>query len=882
VSGWPSDDAGLLAAVVARYRDSLTGSGEAQRWLARRRIDGAAALDRFEVGFSDRTLGKAMPVKSRWRDDDVRGRLQRLGVLRDSGHEQFRGAVVFPVTDAAGAVVQFYGRTLLDNDRAGTGVHRWLPGTRRGVWNLAGIADGVVVCEGIVDGLSWWCHGFENVTATAGPDGLDDELVGVLRERDVRSVVLSFDNDPAGDSGAREVAVRLAKVGISVSRVLLPVGCDVNDVVVRAKQPADVLGRLLRHAEWILDTPAPRRESSRATAAGPLPSSSPSLAPVEAAAPVEPPAADEVLPLVVDGELRVVFADRRWRVRGLSRVSSFDLLKVNLLVGTGERFHVDSLDLYSARARQVFVVQAAAELGVEEVVVKNDLARVLLVCEAEAERVVKDAQAPKTKPVVVLSEQERSAALGLLSDPRLVDRVVEDFAAVGVVGEATNCLVGYLAAVSRLLDQPLAVIVQSTSAAGKTALMDAVLNFVPAEGRVRFSAMTGQSLFYMGEADLAHKVLAIAEEEGAERASYALKLLQSDGELSIASTGKDAASGRLVTHTYSVKGPSAIVLTTTAIDIDEELLNRCVVLTVDEAREQTRAIHARQRTKQTLAGLVADKRRGEVIGVHQNAQRLLEPVAVVNPFAERLTFADSSTRTRRDHMKYLTLIRAVTLLHQHQRPRKSVMVDGAEVAYVESTIGDIEVANRLAHEVLGQSLDELPPQTRRLLTLVDDYVTRQAATLVVDRELIRFSRRELREVFACGDTQLKVHLARLVDLELVVVHRADHGTGLVYELAWHGQGADGRAFLVGLADPSNLSMNVYNGERSGPRGRRSGSGRPLVGPRSGVTPTTANDASCLVNAHIGDGIEPGLFETLECTAPENPSERVVVVPAGAH
>ena len=99
----------------------------------------------------------------------------------------------------------------------------------------------------------------------------------------------------------------------------------------------------------------------------------------------------------------------------------------------------------------------------------------------------------------------------------------------GVVGEQANCLVGYLAAVSRKLDRPLAVIVQSTSAAGKSALQEAVLAMVPEEERVEFSAMTGQSLFYMGESDLAHKVLAVAEEEGAERAAYALKLLQSRG-----------------------------------------------------------------------------------------------------------------------------------------------------------------------------------------------------------------------------------------------------------------------------------------------------------------------------------------------------------------
>ena len=113
-----------------------------------------------------------------------------------------------------------------------------------------------------------------------------------------------------------------------------------------------------------------------------------------------------------------------------------------------------------------------------------------------------------------------------------------------------------------------------------------------------------------------------------------------------------------------------IFLTTTAVDIDEELLNRCLVLTVDEDRDQTRAIHDRQRARQTLEGLLADHERSRVIKLHQDAQRLLRPVLVANPWAPRLGFADERTRTRRDHMKYLTLIRTIALLHQHQRPRR--------------------------------------------------------------------------------------------------------------------------------------------------------------------------------------------------------------------
>ncbi|HWW72258.1 MAG TPA: hypothetical protein VN089_20150 [Duganella sp.] len=294
---------------------------------------------------------------------------------------------------------------------------------------------------------------------------------------------------------------------------------------------------------------------------------------------------------------------------------------------------------------------------------KHDLGRVLLKLE-ELQTANLQAALKKEDAGPVLTDAEQAAALELLQSPELLARILADFDACGVVGEETNKLVGYLAAVSRQLDKPLAVLIQSSSAAGKSSLMDAVLALMPDEAQVRYSAMTGQSLFYMGETNLKHKILAIAEEEGAAQASYALKLLQSDGQVSMASTGKDATTGLLTTHEYKVEGPVMLFLTTTAIDIDEELLNRCVVLTVNESREQTRAIHAIQRNRQTLEGLLADEDRDAILALHRNAQRLLQPLKVVNPYADQLTFLDDKTRTRRDHMKYLSLIRAITFLHQ--------------------------------------------------------------------------------------------------------------------------------------------------------------------------------------------------------------------------
>jgi DNA primase len=556
-------------------------------------------------------------------------------------------------------------------------------------------------------------------------------------------------------------------------------------------------------------------------------------------------------------EIVIRLGDRKYRVRGLAKNLSYEQLRVNVLAARSDAFHVDTFDLYAARQRALFIKQAAEELTLKEDVIKKDLGTVLLKLEELQDEQIRRTLEPEEK-AVVLSEAEQAAALDLLKDSQLLDRILADFERCGVVGEETNKLVGYLAAVSRKLDEPLAVLIQSSSAAGKTALMEAILAFMPEEERVKYSAMTGQSLFYLGETDLRHKILALVEEEGAQRASYALKLLQSEGELTIASTGKDPTTGKLVTHEYRVEGPVMIVLTTTAVEIDDELLNRCLVLTVDEDRAQTRAIHRRQRERQTLEGLLADHERERILSVHRNAQRLLRPLLVANPYARSLTFLDTRTRTRRDHQKYLTLIRAIALLHQYQRPVQTTVQQGETLAYIEVTREDIRLANKLAHEVLGRSLDELAPQTRRLLALIDQMVTDACTRLAMDRSDYRFSRKDVRDATGWGHTQLKVHLHRLEELEYLLVHRGGRGQSFVYELLYRGEGQDGGGFVMGLVDPEQLGPDYDEkksgvfANRSGPEAEKSGASRPQVGAKSGGGRGAESATNALSDKAFGD------------------------------
>jgi DNA primase catalytic core len=864
-----ADDHALLRQTIDYYHVTLKQSPEALTYLKVRGIDHPEVIDHFKLGYANRTLGLRLPEKNRKAGADIRARLERVGIYRESGHEHFNGSIVVPVWDSNGIITEVYGRKIRDDLRKGTPVHMYLPGAHHGVLNVQALTANkeIILCEALIDALTFWCAGYRNVTSSYGIEGFTEDHLAAFKEHGTQRVLIAYDRDEAGDQGAAKVAERLMAAGIDCYRIQFPKNMDANEYALKVTPASKSLGLLIRKAEWMGKGAAPARQVHAFEVTENVPDPVPSLAAdeaVESVLPDEMPEPTITSPLPPeptidtpveqnDTDLILSYGERRYRIRGWKKSLNPEALKVNVLVSKDDHFHVDSFDLYHAKARAAFVKQAGVELGEAEDVLKHDLGRVLLKVE-ELQTAHLQAALKKEDKVVTLSETEQAAALDLLKSPNLLERILVDFDACGVVGEETNKLVGYLAAVSRQLDKPLAILIQSSSAAGKSSLMDAVLAMMPDEAQIRYSAMTGQSLFYMGETSLKHKILAIAEEEGAAQASYALKLLQSDGQVSMASTGKDATTGLLTTHEYKVEGPVMLFLTTTAIDIDEELLNRCVVLTVNESREQTKAIHILQRQRQTLQGLLADEGRDAILTLHRNAQRLLQPVKVVNPYADQLTFLDDKTRTRRDHMKYLSLIRAIAFLHQYQRPIHTVQHRGKAVRYIEVLPSDITTANRLAHDVLGRTLDELPPQTRKLLTTLHSWVKVEVERLAMKPADFRFGRRQVRELTGWGDTQLKIHLARLAELEYLLAHRVPRGQGFEYELVYDGEGDAGGRFLMGLADtmfktPDN---RTYDNQRSGVNNERSAPGRSVVGGQSGAGRQDEIDHSTNTSAALDD------------------------------
>jgi hypothetical protein len=748
-----TDHQAVLSGVLDHYAEHLVMSSEAQSRLARLSCTEAQAAH-LRIGYSDRTLGLRLPDRQ-WRAGRIlRTALTDVGILRTSGHEEFRGCLVIPVIDDEGLIVQLYGRRV---DGSGSGV--WADGLPGGIFNEQPASDEVlVIAASIEDALAVLGADLSAVIAPGRPRGFS--------RRDLAGIAKAHRNVVVLGSGHGDLATRLGALGVTVRVAGMLAG--IAGLLGSATDPAAALAALLTTAE-----------SGDADAAVIASASVSTLVPTS---PI-PPSTDVVRPPAldvheVDGDVFVTSAARSWRIRGAQNRDSDggQLLRVALSVTDtrSDRFHLDTLDLYSARQRSAFLSAAVTELHTAIEILRPEMARVIAAAE-----VAHDREVDTEDPLPDMTDAERTAATELLCSSDLIGRMTADLGSLGVVGEETNLLICYLATVSRLSDRPFGVLVQSSSAAGKSTLAEAACSLVPDEDLVSLSALTTQALYYLDGGQLAHKVLAVAEEQGSHRASYALKLLVSEGRLSIASTGKDRSTGKLSTARVEIAGPVSLIMTTTAAEIDPELENRLVVLGVNEDEIQTRAIQAAQRQAASLDGLVTKATRNQLRQLHRNAQRLLASFPVVVPAFE-VEFPANAPRHRRDHAKLLSIITAITLLHQHQRDVLSTEVAGTDVAYLQASESDVALGIALAAQVLMRNGDRLSPATRQILDAVEQHGATPADG--ADAPSLGITRRQIREQLGWSDKTVRAATDRLVALEYLVATTGGRGRLRTYHL----------------------------------------------------------------------------------------------------
>jgi hypothetical protein len=296
---------------------------------------------------------------------------------------------------------------------------------------------------------------------------------------------------------------------------------------------------------------------------------------------------------------------------------------------------------------------------------------------------------------------------------------------------------------------------------------------VPPEEVVHYSRVTAQALAYAEKTAYTHKLLVMEERVGGESADYYIRIMQSGHVIRQAVTIKDPATGKMKLQEVEVEGPIAYIETTTASVLNAENTSRCFEVYLDESEAQTGRIHQRQRHAKGLTRMKqADRQR--ILDKHHNAQRLLEKIPVVIPYAGHLTFPTKWLRTRRDNERFLCLIEASAFLHQYQRPRKTARTPEGDVAYIEATLDDYRIAYDLAKVVLKASLHELSPVARELLDCISG----------LEGE---FTRREVRELTGWAQTRLVETLNELEGMEYVAKTAGSNGLTIRYQIISGGQ-----------------------------------------------------------------------------------------------
>jgi hypothetical protein len=502
-----------------------------------------------------------------------------------------------------------------------------------------------------------------------------------------------------------------------------------------------------------------------------------------------------------------------YRITGLTAYN-LDRLRVTLKASpqqTGEGlFHIDTVDLYNSRCREFFAEACAKYLKAQQPAVMAELSQIIAALEAERITMREKGTAATVAP---MTDDERKEALDTLKSKDLLKRIVGDFDGLGFIGEKHNKLLGYIAAVSRLQPDPLALLVLSRSGAGKTSLQDTVCKFVPPEAVIQYTRMTGQSLFYREQNALKNKVLAIEEEDGMREAMYSIKTLISSQKLSIAATRTDAKTGKFSVDEYSVHGPVVVMVSSTNPDaLDDETKQRFLILTIDESPEQTRSILQAQITKNTHEWYQMTAEESLVLRLHHNMQRLLKPLTVTFMRDLRLVWPYSRLQMRREQQKFVSLVKAITLLHQYQRKTGSMKrADGSKMEYVQATQRDVDLALELGREVFARNVDDVAPTGRKLLSEIIHLVKEKYDAIKGDdpkKELymyeVPFNRKELREETGWSETQVRRNIDQLVELGYIGRINGRQGSTFRYLLLDDGS-ADPEFCFGNEGEPKNGS-----------------------------------------------------------------------------
>jgi DNA primase len=202
------------------------------------------------LGFADRTLGLRLQSLGRRQEDLSRGALQRSGLLKPSGHEFFRGAIVFPFFNNDGRVVGAYGRRITPKLKASSvyHVHWFSEDTLFFNGTVINQYDQVIMCKTPLEALVWWCAGFKYVFALMGKSTFNAQHLHALKVSSTRDLYIAFGSSSNDLAESYRIAEQVSNVGINCRFILYPNGMDASTFSTSVTSPESAFSELIDRA----------------------------------------------------------------------------------------------------------------------------------------------------------------------------------------------------------------------------------------------------------------------------------------------------------------------------------------------------------------------------------------------------------------------------------------------------------------------------------------------------------------------------------------------------------------------------------------------------------------------------------------------------------
>lgn len=733
-----------LDEVCEYYHKKIYQNKPALTYLTETRKIDPELIRRYRIGFADGTLLNMI-------SNGQREALKNLCIIKTNDDnrmwEHFAGCITFPITDEAGSVVHFYGRrTCLEK----TPAHLYLTGTHKSIFNrkASRVYDEIILVESIIDCLSLISMGIENVQALYGVGTLTQEHINLLKEDRVKTIVLAFDNDAAGAAGIEKHKNTLLNSGFAVKTITPPSGKDWNDCLIAGADKQTVLN-LIDHAETITS---------------------------------EEPVDD----MVVEKQgARYTFKvrDRTYTFYGVNEVF-IQNLKVNIKAEYGNGSWTDNADMLSAKSRASYASGFASRMGLEDAVIENDLEKILVYFENKRNKRF-EGHSEEEKPK--LSEFDRKLGMELLTDKNVFETILSHAKTLGYAGQQENILILFIVGISRFQKEPLSIFLTGESSTGKTAMVRLLEKMTLEHDIWKANSISPEVLYYVDEQKYKNKIFLMGESTHDEKIESIVRQMQSDGEIAKLVTQKDDVSGAMVAEYIQKKVQMCFIITTTKAGINPENLSRCIVLTLDEDKEQIADAQKMIGLKHSFEKEIDSMEAELVLRQHHAAQRLLEPVKVFNVFGKLTNFPSTRPTMKRAFDHFLYFIDSVCYFRQKQKPwvTRTIPGTGKRVRGKKCDMYDYEVAYRLyVKKVLKQTgLTDIESGTRAVYEKIRKMVRAEAEKKGLLANEVSFMQKDLREYSGYRHEFVKKHIRLLLNYEyLTALSGRNRGTRCIYRI----------------------------------------------------------------------------------------------------